>query len=138
MLTNLSAQLNASPQKRHLLFLAAAISTLLLIGYNFGTFDEAMHIPFLKASANPGLYDGDTLIGLHSIYYSYFWFFFIPFLQRGWLEPALFITHLASIYLKLLGHLGFMRHAFPSPAGFAAWRAGLYCASLGFCGFPGV
>jgi hypothetical protein len=55
MLTNLPAQLNASPQKRHLIHLAATIVTVLLIGYYFGTFDEAMHVPFLKASANPGL-----------------------------------------------------------------------------------
>jgi hypothetical protein len=44
-----------SPKATHLLYLAATIVTVLLIGYYFGTFDEAMHVPFLKASANPGL-----------------------------------------------------------------------------------
>ncbi len=97
---NLSAQLSVSFRKRQLLFLAATLITLLLIGYQFGTFDEAMHIPFLKSMANPALYAGDKMLTLQSIYYSYFWFFFIPFLKLGWLEPVLFIVHALTIYLS--------------------------------------
>ncbi len=100
MLSNLPVQLGSSALKRHLLFLFATIFTVLLIGYQYGTFDEAMHIPFLKALVNPALYKGDTLLSLHNIYYSYFWFFFIPFLKLGWLEPSLFVVHIISIYLS--------------------------------------
>ena len=99
-LANLSDQLGTNHSKRHLLFLAATIATTLLIGYQFGTFDEAMHIPFLKAMANPALYPGDEMLKLHNIYYSYFWIFFIPIINHGWLEPVLFIVHLLSIYLS--------------------------------------
>ena len=99
-LKRFSDQLGASRSKQHLLFLAATIGTLLLIGYQFGTFDEAMHIPFLKVMANPALYPGDEMLKLHSIYYSYFWIFFIPIIKLGWLEPVLFATHILSIYLS--------------------------------------
>ncbi len=100
MLSNLSSQLGASHRKRHLLFLITTLCTVLFIGYQFGTFDEAMHIPFLKDMANPALYPGDNMLKLHNIYYSYFWIFFIPFLKLGWLEPVLFGVHVLSIYLS--------------------------------------
>ncbi|MCX6082807.1 MAG: hypothetical protein NTW32_25040 [Chloroflexi bacterium] len=99
-ISRLTDQLGVSQHKRHLLYLAATITTTLLIGYQFGTFDEAMHIPFLKDIANPALYPGDEMLALHNIYYSYFWLFFIPFLKLGWLEPVLFIVHISSIYLS--------------------------------------
>ncbi len=99
MLNLLASHLETSFFKRHLLFLAATVVTVLFVGYNFGTFDEAMHIPFLKAAADPTLYNGDPMIGLHRIYYSYFWSFFVPVLRAGWLEPTLFVVHLATIYL---------------------------------------
>ena len=100
MLANISAQLSVSFRKRQLFFVTATLTTLLLIGYQFGTFDEAMHIPFLKSMANPSLYPGDQMLTLQSIYYSYFWYFFIPFLKIGWLEPVLFIVHATTIYLS--------------------------------------
>ena len=67
MLTQLAEKLQHSALSRHLLFLSATFLTILLIGYNFGTFDEAMHIPFLKSTADPTLYPGDTMIELHGI-----------------------------------------------------------------------
>jgi hypothetical protein len=93
-------QLGASPFRRHLLFFAATIATFLLIGYNFGVFDEGMHIPFLKFMADPSLYHGDAMMGLQSIYYSYFWYAFTSIWRSGWLEPVLFIVHFATIYLS--------------------------------------
>jgi hypothetical protein len=100
MLSNITLQLGASALKRHLLFLVATVCTVLFVGYQFGTFDEAMHIPFLKDMANPALYPGDKMLALHNIYYSYFWLFFIPFLRLGWLELVLFAVHIVSIYLS--------------------------------------
>jgi hypothetical protein len=99
-LTEISKQLNDSYFKRHLFFLAATAITISLIGYHFGTFDEGMHIPFLKANADPTLYPGDPMIGLKEIYYSYFWLMFVPVLKAGWLEPTLFVVHIATIYLS--------------------------------------
>lgn len=83
-----------------MLFFVATVVTFLLIGYHFGVFDEGMHIPFLKFMSDPSLYPGDAMLSLHSVYYSYFWYAFIPFLRMGWLEPTLFLVHFASIYLS--------------------------------------
>jgi hypothetical protein len=92
-------QSGTSPFKRHLLFLIATAVTMPFVGYHFGTFDEAMHIPFLKYMADPTLYPGDPMLSLHSIYYSFFWYAFIPVLRMGWLEPVLFILHCCTTYL---------------------------------------
>ena len=92
-------QSGTSPFKRHLLFLIATAVTVPFVGYHFGTFDEAMHIPFLKYMADPALYPGDPMLSLHSIYYSFFWYAFIPVLRMGWLEPVLFILHCCTTYL---------------------------------------
>ena len=100
MLSTLAHKLGTSLRNRHLLFLATTIVTVSFVGYQFGTFDEAMHIPFLKDMANPALYPGDKMLDLHNVYYSYFWLFFIPFLKMGWLEPILFVVHVLSIYLS--------------------------------------
>jgi hypothetical protein len=136
MLAQLSQTLQHSARARHLLFFCATLSTVLLIGYNFGTFDEAMHIPFLKAEANPGMYDGDTLIGLHSIYYSYFWHFFVPVLQAGWLEPALFTLHMATLYLSFWAIWNLSQTLFGDPLTSFFSVVGFIVPHFGFSGFP--
>ncbi|MDX9993169.1 MAG: hypothetical protein RBS68_14105 [Anaerolineales bacterium] len=136
MLTNVASQLNISTAKRHLFFLAATLATVLFIGYNFGTFDEAMHIPFLKAVAYPSMYDGDAMIGLHNIYYSYFWHFFVPVLQAGWLEPALFALHLATIYLSFWAIWALSETLFHNPLASFLSVIGFIVPHFGFSGFP--
>lgn len=136
MLKKLAFQLNASASKRHLLYLAATLATVLFIGYNFGTFDEAMHIPFLKAAAYPSMYDGDAMINLNRIYYSYFWYFFIPILHAGWLEPVLFVLHIITIYLSFWAVWELSETLFHNPLASLFGVIGFIVPHFGFSGFP--
>jgi hypothetical protein len=130
MLISFSQTLQNSARARHLLFLAATLATVFFIGYHFGTFDQAMHIPFLKASAYPAMYDGDAMIGLSRIYYSYFWHSFVPVLQAGWLEPLLFLLHLATIYLSFWAIWNLSQTLFRNPAVSLLAVLGFYCAAF--------
>ncbi len=129
-------QLEESTIKRHLFFLAATLVTVLLIGYHFGTFDEGMHIPFLKANADPTLYPSDPMIGLKEIYYSYFWLFFIPILKMGWLEPVLFIVHLATIYLSFWAIWDLSHTLFRNSLASMLSLFGIIVPHFSFVGFP--
>lgn len=84
---------------RHAFFFIATLLTILILGYYFGTFDQSIHIPFLKQFVNPTLYPNDPLLGLRFTHYSFFWYPFAYFLKIGVLEPAVFIVHVLSIYL---------------------------------------
>lgn len=84
---------------RHAFFSLATLLTILILGYYFGTFDQSIHIPFLKQFVNPTLYPNDPLLGLRFTHYSFFWYPFAFFLKIGVLEPAVFIVHVLSIYL---------------------------------------
>ena len=84
---------------RSLFFLTAALLSILLIGYHFGTFDQIVHIPFLKATADPSLYPGDAFVALRDPPISYFWNFFIPFYRWGILEAAMFAAHVLATTL---------------------------------------
>ncbi len=48
MLEAFAERLAGSATRRHLLFLGATVFTVLFVGYHFGTFDQTIHIPFLK------------------------------------------------------------------------------------------
>lgn len=85
---------------RHLFFLTAALITLFLLGYHFGTFDQSSHIPFLKKTADPGLYPNDHFFDLRKVHYSYFWLLFIPFYKAGILPQVMFIVHFLTFYLS--------------------------------------
>lgn len=84
---------------RHFLFLILALFTIILAGYHFGTFDQAIHIPFLKKYADASLFPDDKFFDLRFLHYSYFWFFFEPFYRVGLLEEAMFLTHIFATYL---------------------------------------
>jgi hypothetical protein len=79
----IAERLYCSAALRHLLFLLAAATTILLLGYYFGTFDQSVHIPFLRQAVDPTLYPGDRFFDLRHQFFSYFWFFFEPF-YRLW------------------------------------------------------
>jgi len=67
-------------------------------GYHFGTFDQVVHIPFLKKFADPGLYPADAFLNLRSEHYSFFWLMFIPAYRAGILEPVMFAIHILATY----------------------------------------
>mgnify|MGYP001037350090 FL=1 len=81
---------------RSLFFITAALLSIVLIGYHFGTFDQNIHLPFLKATADPALYPGDGLVALRDPPISYFWHFFILFYRWGILELAMFAVHVLA------------------------------------------
>ena len=54
---------------RHVFYLAAALACIMLIGYHFGTFDQVVHIPFLKTWANPTLYPTDPFLDLRQAWF---------------------------------------------------------------------
>ena len=121
---------------RHLLFLVAALCSILLIGYHFGTFDQVVHIPFLKADADASLYPGDAFVALRQIPNSLFWDCFIPFYRWGVLEVTMFTVHFLATYLTFWGvwHLSLTLFK-DSLAGFLAVLAFIF-PHFGFLGFP--
>jgi hypothetical protein len=95
-LERITTRIAENVKLRLVFYLAAALLSILIIGYHFGTFDQSVHIPFLKATVYKSLYSNDPFIGLRKDQYSYFWYFFTPFLNAGLLELALFIVHFLS------------------------------------------
>jgi hypothetical protein len=136
MQTKTLTNLSATPLRRHLIFFISTVATFLFIGYHFGVFDEGMHIPFLKFMSNPTLYPGDAMIGLHNVYYSYFWYAFIPFLRIGWLEPVLFIVHFASIYASFWAIWELSDTLFHNPLTSLLSMAAFIVPHFSFTGFP--
>ncbi len=92
-------RLSRSALLRHLLFLTAALFAIWAVGYRFGAFDQIFHITFLKKMVYPALYPGDPFLDLRFYHYSYFWYFFVPFLRLGLLEPVMFVVHIFATYL---------------------------------------
>lgn len=83
---------------RTMLFLAAALAAIWLGGYHFGTFDQSIHIPFLRKFADAGLYPADAFLNLRNEHYSYFWLLFLPAYRAGILEPVLFVVHVLTTF----------------------------------------
>jgi hypothetical protein len=81
-LNGLVQRLSADARARHAFFLLAALASILISGYHFGTFDQYAHITFLKYYADPGLFPRDEFVRLMSGQnYSYFWRLFVPIYQ---------------------------------------------------------
>lgn len=99
MVEKLADKIEQNSLLKHLYFLVCALISIVLVGYYFGTFDQIIHIPFLKASVDPTLYPNDAFIALKETHFSYFWIFFRPFLRAGVLEMAMFISHVVATYL---------------------------------------
>ena len=135
-LSNLPGRIATHTGLRHLLFLVSALFSILLIGYHFGTFDQVVHIPFMKAEADPSLYPGDALVALRNTPYSYFWVFFIPFYRWGMLEVAMFVVHILATYLTFWGIWSLSITLFKdSLAGLLSVLAFIF-PHFGFLGFP--
>lgn len=92
-------QLDNSMFYRHLLFGILTAFTICYIGYYFGTFDQAIHIPFLKKMVDPSLYPHDPFFDMRFTHYSYFWVLFQPLYRLGILEISMFFVYGGMIYL---------------------------------------
>ncbi|MBI5352439.1 MAG: hypothetical protein HZB50_07355 [Chloroflexi bacterium] len=97
-LSLLADRLTKNDLLRHISFLAIALLTIWISGYHFGTFDQVIHIPFLKKLADPSLYPTDPFLDLRREHYSFFWLMFIPAYRAGLLEPVMFAVHVMSTY----------------------------------------
>jgi hypothetical protein len=98
MLTKIGKYLANHPLHKHLLFIILAVLTVWINGYHFGTFDQVVHIPFLKKTINPSLYPNDPFLDLRNYHFSYFWYFFIPLFKAGMLEQSMFLVHILTVY----------------------------------------
>jgi hypothetical protein len=97
-LTSLADRLAKKTLLRHIIFLGVTLVSIWITGYHFGTFDQVVHIPFLKKIADPGLYPTDLFLNLRSEHYSFFWLMFIPAYRAGILEPVMFAVHVLATY----------------------------------------
>ncbi|RPI32636.1 MAG: hypothetical protein EHM70_08470 [Chloroflexota bacterium] len=98
-LINLAEASKRDSRIRWCILAGVSLASLLLIGYHTGSFDQSIHLPFLKAWADPTLYPTDPFIRLRYEQYSFFWFLFLPFARCGLLEPAMFVCHLCAVLL---------------------------------------
>jgi len=136
ILETFANRIAAQGRLRHLFFLAAAVLSVASIGYHFGTFDQVVHIPFLKAGVNPSLYPSDPFVALRHSQLSYFWFAFWPFYRWGCLEVTLFIVHLLATYLTFWAAWNLSFTLFEdSLAGLFGVVAFIF-PHIGFLGFP--
>jgi hypothetical protein len=136
MLESIANRIDQSKGIRHLFFLGVTLTSVLLIGYHFGTFDQSIHIPFLKALADPSLYPNDAFVALRLEHYSYFWFFFIPFYQWGVLEPTLFVTHLIVTYFTFWMVYELCQTLFENPLSAMFGTLAFVIPHVSFAGFP--
>ncbi len=136
MILSLARRLQASPRQRHFLFLAATAISVVFIGYHFGTFDQAIHIPFLKKYADAALYPGDAFLDLRLQHYSFFWLLFLPFYRAGILEVTLFCVHVAATYGTFWAVWNLSDTLFHNPlASLIATIAGIF-PHMGFSALP--
>jgi hypothetical protein len=137
MLISIAHRLSQSARWRHALFALAALCAILLIGYHFGTFDQTIHLPFLKKYADPALYSAnEEFFSLRFQHYSYFWFLFLPFYQWGVLEPVLFVVHYLATYLTFWAVWVLADTLFHDPLAGLLAVAAFIVPHVGFSGFP--
>lgn len=137
MLLTFTHTLSHSARWRHALFAVASLLAILLIGYHFGTFDQVIHLPFLKKFVDPTLYPAnEEFFNLRFQHYSYFWFLFVPFYRLGVLEPTLFVVHLAATYLTFWAIWALSDTLFHDSLASLLAVLALIVPHIGFSGFP--
>ncbi len=136
MLISLSDRFAKSRFQRHLLFLAATVVAIAFMGYYFGTFDQIIHIPFLKKDVYPALYPGDPFFELRGQHYSYFWFLFWPFYRLGVLEVAMFVAHVLATYATFWALWRLSDTLFQNPLTNLLTVVVFALPHIGFAGFP--
>lgn len=136
MFNRFAARLAESPRQRHLFFLVAALTTIVVAGYHFGTFDQAIHIPFLKKNAQPELFPNDPFFEMRFQHYSYFWYFFLPFYHAGILEIVMFVVHIFATYLTYWALWSLSMLLFNRPLTALWGLLAVVIPPIGFGGFP--
>jgi hypothetical protein len=136
LLQTAALQISTSRIKRHLFLFALALLSIVLISYHYGTFDQSVHIPFLKAAADPTLYPNDPFVALRSEHYSYFWLLFIPFYNLGILEEAMLVTHILITYFTFWTVYELSWTLFKNPLSSMFATVAFLFPHISFCGFP--
>lgn len=135
-LNDFAQKLAKNPIRRQVFILAAALASIALVGYYYGTFDQAVHIPYLKATVDPSLYPNDPFLALRNDQYSFFWYFFLPFLKAGVLEPAMFLVHVLGVYLFFSAVWDLSMTLFGEPLAALFASLAFIVPHTGFLGFP--
>ena len=128
--------LNSSPRnmkspKRDVLLLAGLTAAALLVhGYHFGAEDQAIYLPAIRKLLDPSLYPRDAEFFLPQTQATLFGNFIAFTVRHTHLSCAavLFIFHILSIFLILLGCLKLTRRLFAEPS--AHWAGTCLIASL--------
>lgn len=136
MLRNLADRLARSPLQRHLFFIGLTLFTIVFFGYHVGTFDQVVHLPFLKKFADPSLYPNDQFMDLRFQHYSYFWFLFQPFYLIGALEIAMFAAHLFATYAAFWALWNLSDMLFHNPLGNVISLLAFTIPRIGYGGWP--
>ncbi|MCW4033482.1 MAG: hypothetical protein NWF08_08865, partial [Candidatus Bathyarchaeota archaeon] len=71
-------------------------------GYNFGVYDHAVLIPFMKAYNDPSLYPNDFLLTQIKYYYTFFYYILAWLTKYIDIHVLFFATHCISIFLMYL------------------------------------
>ncbi len=132
----LADTLRRSDARRALFFLLTAALNILVTGYHTGTFDQIIHLPMLRAYADPGLYVGDPIVALRTQHYSFFWFLFLPAVGSGLLEGALFLAHIAATWATFAAVWGLAIALFDNATSAMLAVCALALPHTGFVGFP--
>lgn len=139
MLLQLAQLIARSARWRHALFAVLTVVTVAVVGYHYGTFDQSIHIPFLKKYVDPTLFPNDLFFEMRHQHYSYFWFLFQPVYQAGGetaLILTLFVSHLAVTYLTFWVYWLLVEMLLPTPLARLFGLVGLAIPHLGFAAFP--
>ena len=136
LLTSISHKIWQKKIYQIILFAVASFVTIFFMGYYFGTFDQASHIPYLKKYVDPSLFPNDKFFDIRYFHYSFFWFFFIPFYRLGLLEITMFIAHFLATFFTFWAIWNLAKTLFKnSIAPFLAVVAFIF-PHIGFAGFP--
>jgi hypothetical protein len=147
VLNSFAILLSQSRWRRHLFIFAASLLAILLIGYRVGTFDQSIHIPFLKKYVDESLFPNDPFFDLRYLHFSYFWFFFQPLyrldlqLNPGADQPyilwwGMFITHVFATYLTFWAVWKLADLLFRNPKTNVLAVAAVVIPHMSFGGFP--
>ena len=109
-----------------------ALSAILLQGYHYGFEDQAIWLPAIKKFLNPSLYPHDSIFFLAQTRFSHFPQLMASFIKLTSLptDLSVFLWHLFSIFLVLLGCLKLSRLCFPNPLSQWAAVATIWVARL--------
>ncbi len=136
LLTSISRKIWQKKIYQYIFFALSSLITIFLMGYYFGTFDQASHIPYLKKYADPSLFPNDKFFDIRYFHYSFFWFFFIPFYHMGVLEITMFITHFLTIFLTFWAIWNLSKTLFKNPVASVLAVFAFIFPHIGFAGFP--